>query len=254
MRQVQLFVSPSSSWSRSSASPRGHCAWSSWWRARKGSSMRKDARCSRKLHAAAKGRLQAAHFGTYDYTASLDIAAAARAPAPPRLRLREDADEARLRRHGSVLERRRDHAHADRSVQGRAPTHDAQREENRRVVHAAWRVSAGDIRHSLSGGFYQGWDLHPAQLVARFGTVFAFFLESLGPDRAPVELRQGARPGHALGRHVRRRGDGAGLAQLLPPRPLVWRPHRGRSGRDGLGTGGLESRSFAQIARNRRKG
>ena len=31
----------------------------------------------------------------------------------------------------------------------------------------------------MSGGFYQGWDLHPAQLPARYAAVYAFFLEGL---------------------------------------------------------------------------
>jgi hypothetical protein len=35
------------------------------------------------------------------------------------------------------------------------------------------------VRHSLRGGFYQGWDLHPAQLVARYAAVYAFYLEAL---------------------------------------------------------------------------
>jgi hypothetical protein len=29
------------------------------------------------------------------------------------------------------------------------------------------------------GGFYQGWDLHPAQLPVRYATCYAFFLEGL---------------------------------------------------------------------------
>ncbi len=36
------------------------------------------------------------------------------------------------------------------------------------------------MRHSLEGAFYQGWDLHPAQLPTRYAAVFAFFLESAG--------------------------------------------------------------------------
>jgi hypothetical protein len=28
-------------------------------------------------------------------------------------------------------------------------------------------------------GFYQGWDLHPAQLPSRYAAVYSFFLESL---------------------------------------------------------------------------
>src|SRR5207245_637240 len=54
-----------------------------------------------------------------------------------------------------------------------------QKRENARAVHAAWRLHADDVRHSLANGFYQGWDLHPAQLPSRYGTVYAFFLKSL---------------------------------------------------------------------------
>ena len=43
------------------------------------------------------------------------------------------------------------------------------------------------MRHSLAGGFYQGWDLHPAQLVSRYAAVFAFFLE--GVEAAGARLR-----------------------------------------------------------------
>jgi hypothetical protein len=55
----------------------------------------------------------------------------------------------------------------------------AQRAENRAGVHAAWRLHADDVRHSLAGGFYQGWDLHPAQLVSRYAALFEFFLQGL---------------------------------------------------------------------------
>jgi len=50
----------------------------------------------------------------------------------------------------------------------------------RDVVHRAWRLHAEHIRHSLVNGFYQGWDLHPAQLPSRYAAVYAFFLEGLG--------------------------------------------------------------------------
>jgi hypothetical protein len=52
-------------------------------------------------------------------------------------------------------------------------------EENRTAVHRAWRMSYQDIQHSLVGGFYQGWDLHPAQLPARYAALYAFFLQGL---------------------------------------------------------------------------
>jgi hypothetical protein len=42
------------------------------------------------------------------------------------------------------------------------------------------------IQHSLTSAYYQGWDLHPAQLPTRYGAVYAFFLEGL--DRASERL------------------------------------------------------------------
>jgi hypothetical protein len=46
------------------------------------------------------------------------------------------------------------------------------------AVHEAWKVHSSNVRHALSLGIWQGWDLHPAQLPARYGAVYAFFLES----------------------------------------------------------------------------
>jgi len=46
-------------------------------------------------------------------------------------------------------------------------------------VHAAWRMHFEDVRHSLAGGFYQGWDLHPAQLVSRYAALYSFFLDGV---------------------------------------------------------------------------
>jgi hypothetical protein len=44
-----------------------------------------------------------------------------------------------------------------------------------------------DVRHALATGFFQGWDLHPAQLPTRYAAVFAFFLG--GRDAASLRLR-----------------------------------------------------------------
>jgi hypothetical protein len=50
---------------------------------------------------------------------------------------------------------------------------------SRETVHHAWRLHARHVRHSLVSGFYQGWDLHPAQLPSRYAAVYAFFMEGL---------------------------------------------------------------------------
>lgn len=140
---------------------------------------------------AAQGRCVAAHFGAYDYTASCNITAAHQhmvhpacdfarhmmqvafagtgvwlsdgatniLPAPPHRAAKED---------GSVL----------------TPQ---QIEENRAVVHRAWKLHYDHIQHSLTNAFYQGWDLHPAQLPTRYAAVYAFFLEGL--EAAAARLR-----------------------------------------------------------------
>jgi len=51
--------------------------------------------------------------------------------------------------------------------------------ENLESVQRSWKLSYGHIRHSLANAFYQGWDLHPAQLPVRYAANAAFFLEQL---------------------------------------------------------------------------
>jgi len=64
---------------------------------------------------------------------------------------------------------------------------DQQLAENRGVIANAWKVHFDNIMHSLRLGFYQGWDLNPAQLPIRFAAVFYFFLTGL--DDASARLR-----------------------------------------------------------------
>ena len=54
-------------------------------------------------------------------------------------------------------------------------------------MHHAWRVHTLDVRASLRQGYYQGWDLHPAQLPTRYAAVFAFFLAAR--DEASIRLQ-----------------------------------------------------------------
>ena len=74
-----------------------------------------------------------------------------------------------------------------RAAKGGLPLTAALASENRSAVHSAWRLHAHHIRHSLIAGFYQGWDLHPAQLPTRYAAVYSFFLGSL--DSAAERLR-----------------------------------------------------------------
>jgi hypothetical protein len=49
------------------------------------------------------------------------------------------------------------------------------------VVHSAWKLSFDHVSHSLRNAFYQGWDLHPAQLPIRYAACYTFFLQGLDP-------------------------------------------------------------------------
>jgi hypothetical protein len=52
-------------------------------------------------------------------------------------------------------------------------------EGGRDEVIEAWQLHARLVRRSLDRGFYQGWDLHPAQLASRYAATFSFFREGL---------------------------------------------------------------------------
>ena len=120
-----------------------------------------------------RGRVTAAHFGTYDYTASLGITAAFQHMRHPVCDFARGVMQVALAGTGVWL--------------SDGATNVLPVGTDRAVIHRAWKQHHDDIRHSLTNGFYQGWDLHPAQLVTRYAAVYAFFLESL--DAASERLR-----------------------------------------------------------------
>ncbi len=134
-----------------------------------------------KLLAAARGRCVAAHFGTYDYTASCDITAMYQSMRHPACDFAKHMMKVAYAGTGIWLS---DGATTimpvapHKAVKGAQLTPEQAR-ENQRAVHAAWRLHADDVRHSLVNGYYQGWDLHPAQLPSRYGAVYGFFLDGL---------------------------------------------------------------------------
>ncbi|MGH8969389.1 MAG: DUF6986 family protein [Actinomycetes bacterium] len=119
--------------------------------------------------AAAGPRCAGLHYGTYDYSAALGVAAA----------------------HQSLDHPVADHAKAVmqvaaataglRVVDGSSnvlPVGDGA------AVHAAWALHRRLVRRSLERGVYQGWDLHPGQLVSRYAAVFAFYRDGLAAAAA----------------------------------------------------------------------
>jgi len=117
-----------------------------------------------RLIAAGGGRIVAAHFGTYDYTAACGITAAHQQMLHPVCDFAKHVMQVTLAGTGVWLS---DGATNVMPI------------GSREVVHRAWRLHAEHVRHSLVTGFYQGWDLHPAQLPSRYGAVYSFFLEGL---------------------------------------------------------------------------
>ncbi|MDX2089882.1 MAG: hypothetical protein SFX73_18650 [Kofleriaceae bacterium] len=133
-----------------------------------------------RLHQAAQGRLTSAHFGTYDYTANCDITAAHQRIRHPACDFAKHVMKVSFAGTGVTLSDGATNIMPVAVHKGKTLT-DAQRAENKTAVFAAWRLHADDVRHSLVNGFYQGWDLHPAQLPTRYGSVYAFFLDGLAP-------------------------------------------------------------------------
>lgn len=135
--------------------------------------------------AAAKNRCVAAHFGTYDYTASLNITADHQVMDHPSCDFARHVMKVNLASTGIWLS---DGATNVMPVGvHREPKNQKEQDENRESVHKAWRLSYGHIQHSLRHAYYQGWDLHPAQLPVRYAALYAFFLTGLKPASARLK-------------------------------------------------------------------
>ncbi len=117
---------------------------------------------------AAEGRCAGLHFGTYDYTAACEI-------APDEQRTDHPAAE-----HAKAVMQV---AAAGTGVRLSDGSSNLLPVGDHAAVLAAWRVHARLITRSLRAGFYQGWDLHPAQLPCRFLVVHAFFRAGLPAAR-----------------------------------------------------------------------
>lgn len=134
------------------------------------------------LLAQADGRCVAAHFGTYDYTAGCNITAAHQHMLHPACDFAKNMMQVSFAGTGVWLSDGATNimpVAPHRFVEGGPPLTAEQIEENRTVVNRAWKLHYDHIQHSLTTGFYQGWDLHPAQLPTRYAAVYSFFLESL---------------------------------------------------------------------------
>jgi citrate lyase beta subunit len=141
-----------------------------------------------RLYDAADGRLLGIDFGTYDFTAACGITASQQRLRHPACDLAKHMLQVAFAGTGIPI--------ADGSTALLPlPVHpadigalsDHQYSENVASIHAGWALHFADVRHSLAGGFYRGWDLHAAQLVSRYAAVSSFYLD--GIDAAGARLK-----------------------------------------------------------------
>ncbi|WP_415855886.1 DUF6986 family protein [Sinomonas sp. G460-2] len=120
----------------------------------------------------AQGRITALHYGTYDYSASLQIAAAYQSMEHPAADFAKEVMQLAVAGTGIRL--------SDGSTNVLPVGDAAQRDE-------AWKLHARLVRRSLERGYYQGWDLHAHQLPTRYIATYAFYREGL--PKATERLR-----------------------------------------------------------------
>ena len=142
------------------------------------------------------GAIVAAHFGTYDYTASLGITAAHQHMRHPACDFARSVMQVAL-------------AGTDVWLSDGA-TNVLPVGNDRAAIHRAWRLHYDDIRHSLDQRVLPG--LGPASRAARHALRRRLRVLPREPRRgvgAPAQLHRQGRAGHARRRRVRRRGDRA---------------------------------------------
>jgi citrate lyase beta subunit len=126
-----------------------------------------------RLITAAAGRCTGLHYGTYDYSAAAGVAAAYQSMEHPVADYAKAVMQAAAAQTGVRL--------SDGSTNV-LPVGDTA------AVHAAWDLHRRLVRRSLERGYYQGWDLHPAQLPTRYAATYEFFRD--GRDAAVTRLRR----------------------------------------------------------------
>ncbi len=131
-----------------------------------------------KIIKASEGRCIAAHFGTYDYTASCGITAKYQTMAHAVCDFAHHVTKVALGGTGIFLSDGATNVMPIGPHRGENLSFE-QLNENREAVHKGWKIGFNHTMHSLINGFYQGWDLNPAQLPMRYAATYNFFLSSM---------------------------------------------------------------------------
>jgi citrate lyase beta subunit len=126
---------------------------------------------ARMIHAA-DGRCTGLHYGTYDYSASVGVAAGYQSMEHPA------ADHAKAIMQLAVA------GTGVRLSDGSTNVLPVGSPSN---IALAWQLHARLVRRSLERGYYQGWDLHPNQLVTRYAATYGFFRDGVQAGAARLK-------------------------------------------------------------------
>src|SRR5262249_35681278 len=126
----------------------------------------------RGLVAAARERCRGVHFGPYDFTSACGVLSAAQGLRHPLC--------THARNH-MLIELAGSSVWLSDGPTNVVPI------GSKQEISAGWSIQWEDIRHSLASGFYQGWDLHPAQLPVRYAAIYSFFADHLPAARARMK-------------------------------------------------------------------
>ncbi|HLF19927.1 MAG TPA: phosphoenolpyruvate kinase [Bacteroidota bacterium] len=207
--------------------------------------------------AVADGRCVAAHFGVYDYTASNNITAQYQSMVHPACDFARTVMKVSLAGTGIWLSDGATNimpVGPHRTKNGKALSA-KQKAENRNIVHRIWKLNFEHINHSLMSGYYQGWDLHPAQLPVRYAAVYNFFLKEL--ETASHRLKtfvQKAAQATLIGGIFDDAATGQGLLNFFLQGIGCGAITEQESLSTGLTLDEIRSRSFLRILKGRRKG
>jgi citrate lyase beta subunit len=201
---------------------------------------------------ASEGRCIAAHFGTYDYTASAGITAKYQTMGHAVCDFAHQMTKVALGSTGIMLSDGATNVMPVPPHKGDDLTA-AQRRENRETVHNAWKIGFDHTTHSLINGLYQGWDLHPAQLPMRYAAVYAFFLDSY--EDAAIRLKhfvEKAARATLSGDIFDDAATGQGLLNYFLRALNCGAITEAEATVTGLSIAEIQSRSFMRILENRR--
>lgn len=134
--------------------------------------------------AAGAGRVEGLHFGTYDFSAAAGVSGGHQASDHP------------LADHAKALMQLAAAGTGARVVDGSTNVLPAGDDD---AVIAAWETHARLVRRALRRGLYQGWDLHPGQLVTRYGATYTFLREELTVAGTRLRAYVDRGPGRAEG-------------------------------------------------------